>query len=123
MRKKEVKSKTIQRIRRKQDVVLKTSLDMADQGYSEQSDEALVLSGEMEVGRNGNPVTISIVDEHTGETMEINHVSNALFVLEDKRRNSSGWLSLLIGDLDKVGNVFKLLAKATLDELRRITSR
>jgi hypothetical protein len=109
--------------RMKQDVVLKTNVDMGDTGFTESHEEALVLSGEMEVGKNGNPVTISIVDELTGEAMEINHVANALLVLEDKRRSSSGWLSLLIGDLDKIGSIFRLLAKATLDELRRITRR
>lgn len=108
---------------RKQDVILKTSLDFGDQSYSEPLDEALILSGEMEVGKGGNPVTISILDETTGEIMEINHVHNALLVLEDKRRSSSGWLSLLIGDLDKVSNIFRLLAKATVEELRRITRR
>ena len=107
----------------RRDRVLKTTVDFGDRSFEEPADEALVLSGEMEVGKGGNPVTISILDELTGETLEINHVSNALLVLEDKRRSSSGWLSLLIGDLDKVGSVFRLLAKATLDELRRITRR
>lgn len=107
------------------DVLIKTNIDLSDQGFATEParDEALVLSGEMEVGKGGNPVTISILDETTGESMEINHVANALLVIEDKRSSSNGWLSLLVGDLDKVGAVFKLLAKATLDELRRIVRR
>jgi hypothetical protein len=121
--KKNVKKIPSRSVFAKQDVVLKTSLDFSERTFDEPRDEALVLSGEMEVGREGNPVTISIIDELTGESMEINHVSNALLVLEDKRRSSSGWLSLMIGDLDKVASIFKLLAKATMDELRRITRR
>ena len=107
----------------KRDVVVKSNIDLSDQALFEPHDEALVLTGELEVGKAGNPVTISILDETTGESMEINHVSNALLVVEDRRRSTNGWLSLLIGDLDKIGSVFRLLAKATLDELRRIVGR
>ncbi len=82
------------------------------------SDEALVISGELGLG--GNPVTILVIDEVTGMEMEINHVKNALFVIEDKRKNSSGWLSLVIGDIEKVGEVLRFVAKATVKELKRM---
>lgn len=83
-------------------------------------DRAMVVSGDLSVGKTGNPITISLIDEVSGEVMEISHVQNALIVVEDKRSRSSGWLTLFLGDLDKVGQVIKLLSKASLEELRRI---
>jgi|SRR5688572_13851857 len=85
------------------------------------NDEALVISGELGLG--GNPVTIVVIDEVTGMEMEINHVKNALFVIEDKRKNSSGWLSLVVGDIEKVGEVLRFVAKATVKELKRMVKK
>src|SRR5688572_6444337 len=70
---------------------------------SSSDDEAMVSSGELGLG--GNPVTITITDGVTGMEMELSHVKNALLVLEEQRKNSSGWLSLVIGDIQKVGDV------------------
>lgn len=85
--------------------------------------DSLVVSGEMEVGSSGNPVSIKITDEVTGMEMELSHVKNALLVVEDKRSSSSGWLSMLVGDVNKVGDVLRFIAKATVEELSKLTKK
>jgi hypothetical protein len=107
----------------KRDVVLSMNTRAFEEkvgAMESEEDKAMVVSGDLEVGKNGNPVTISVIDEVSGEIMEINHVQNALIVVEDKRSRSSGWLTLFLGDLDKVGQVVKLLAQASMEELRKI---
>lgn len=96
---------------------LETELELS----SVNEDEAMVISGELGIG--GNPVTITVIDEVTGMEMEINHVKNALFVIEDQRKSSSGWLSLVIGDVEKVGEVLRFVAKATVKELKRMVKK
>ncbi len=81
----------------------------------------LAISGQLNIGKNGNPVTIYIEDEETGETLEVNHVSTALLVIEDSRRSSSGWLSIAIGSLSKLSNVLEFLSKVTLSGLEKLT--
>jgi len=85
--------------------------------------ETMMVSGEMEVGSNNHPVTIKITDEVTGMEMEMAHVKNALLVIEDERRSTSGWLSMVIGDINKLGGVLRFIAKATVEELRRIAKQ
>ena len=41
------------------------------------------------IGKSGNPVTILVEDEETGEILEVNHVRTALLVIEDSRKSSS----------------------------------
>lgn len=109
--------------RDKKDVVLSVNTRAFEEklGSTEGNDDrAMIMSGDLAVGKNGNPVTISVIDEISGEVMEISHVQNALIVVEDKRSRSSGWLTLFLGDLDKVGQVVKLLAQASMEELRKI---
>jgi len=85
--------------------------------------EELIMSGKMDVGRSGRPVTILVEDEETGEALEINHVRNAMLLIEDNRKSTSSWLSLLIGDIEKVGGVIKFVAKASLEELQKLLSK
>lgn len=83
----------------------------------------LAISGQLNIGKNGNPVTIYVEDEETGETLEINHVGTALLVIEDSRRSSNGWLSVAIGSLPKLSNVLEFLSKVTLSGLEKLTKR
>ncbi len=84
--------------------------------------EAMV-SGQLGIGKNGNSVTISIEDDVTGEMLEFSNVKNALLMIEEKRKSSSGWLSLLIGDESKLKEVIGFLAQVTLDSLRKMRGR
>jgi hypothetical protein len=109
--------------RTKKDVVLSVNSRAFEEklgAMEADENKAMVVSGDLAVGKTGNPVTISVIDEVSGEVMEISHVQNALIVVEDKRSRSSGWLTLFLGDLDKVGQVVKLLAQASMEELRKI---
>jgi hypothetical protein len=96
---------------------LETELEIS----SGSEEEAMVISGELGLGNN--PMTITLTDEVTGMEMELTHVKNALLVIEDQRKSSSGWLSLVIGDIEKVGDVLKFVAKATVKELKRMVKR
>ena len=87
--------------------------DMADDG------ETMMVSGEMGLG-DRHPVTILIIDEITGAEIEMTHVKNALVVVEDERKSTSGWLSMVIGDVDKLGEVLRFIARATVNELKRL---
>jgi len=80
----------------------------------------IVISGNLGIGEKGNPVTILVEDEITGESLEINHVDSAFVVLEDKRRSSSGWLAIAIGGIEKLNQVLGLLAGMTLDGLKKM---
>lgn len=81
----------------------------------------LAISGQLNIGKNGNPVTIYIEDEETGEVLEVNHVNTALLVIEDSRRSSSGWLTVAIGSLPKLSDVLGFLSKVTLSGLEKLT--
>jgi hypothetical protein len=83
-------------------------------------DEAIVVSGELEVGRNGHPVTIKVIDEVTGAQMEVNHVVNGLFMIEDQRGETNGWLSVAMGSIERLSEVIGLISRATLEELKRL---
>lgn len=85
------------------------------------ADESMVISGELSLG--GNPVTIVVIDEVTGMEMEINHVRNGLIAIDDQRKSSSGWLSMVVGDADKVGEILRFVAKATVAELKRMMKK
>lgn len=96
-------------------------LDEIDEGTHFSSAAAgLAISGEMSVGKNGHPVTILIEDEETGETLEVNHVKSALLVIEDSRRSTNGWLSVVIGNLEKINSVLSFLSKLTLEGLTKL---
>ena len=80
----------------------------------------MMVSGNLGIGKKGNPVTIWVEDEITGETLEINNVSSAFLIVEDSRRNTSGWLSLAIGGVERLSEVLGFLTKTTLESLRKL---
>lgn len=98
-------------------------LDVDDSGMLLSDRQGLAIAGELNIGRNGNPVTIVVEDEETGEVLEVNHVKNAVLLIEDQRKNSSGWLSVAIGSIEKISEVLEFLTKTTLEGLRKITKR
>ncbi|MBU1256556.1 hypothetical protein KKA49_02625 [Patescibacteria group bacterium] len=83
----------------------------------------IVISGNLGIGEKGNPVTIVIEDEITGESLEINHVGSAFVVVEDKRRSSSGWLAVAVGGVEKLNQVLGFLAGITLDGLNKMMKK
>lgn len=82
---------------------------------------SLAVSGQINIGKSGNPVTIFIEDEETGECLEVNHVRTALLVIEDSRRSASGWLSVALGSMSKLSEVLQFVAKITLEGLEKMT--
>ena len=87
------------------------------------NDRKTMLSGRVEVGARGHPVTVVIIDEVTGSELEFNHIHNALLMLEEKRRASFGWLSMVVGSVTKIKPMLEMVAQATIDELKKLGSR
>ncbi len=85
--------------------------------------QEMLISGNLELGKTGNPVTIFLEDEITGEQLEISGVKNAFLILEDTRRTSSGWLALAIGSIEKMGDVLGFLSQTTLDTIRKLAKK
>ena len=85
--------------------------------------DVMSITGEMELGKDGHPVTVTITDEVTGAMMEINHIKSGMILVEDSRTQTSGWLTMVIGDIDKIGNILRFIAKATIGELNRLSGR
>ena len=83
----------------------------------------VVISGNLGIGEKGNPVTILVEDEVTGESLEINHVESAFVVVEDKRNSSLGWLAIAVGEVKKLNQVLGFLSKTTLDGLKKMIKR
>jgi len=84
----------------------------------------MMVSGDLNLGKSGNPVTILVEDEVTGESVEVNGVRNAFLIIEDSRRSSAkGWLALAVGTIDKMESVLSFLSQTTLDMLRKFTGR
>lgn len=85
--------------------------------------QEMMINGDMDLGKHGNPVTILIEDEVTGEQLEISGVKNAFLIVEDSRKKVSGWLALAIGSMDKMNAVLGFLSQSTLEALKRFTGR
>ena len=83
----------------------------------------MLISGNLELGHSGNPVTIYLEDEVTGEQLEVSGVKNAFLILEDTRRTSSGWLALAIGSIEKMSDVLGFLSQTTLDTIKKLTNK
>jgi len=99
---------------------IKNSLD----DYVENSwPQEMLISGNLDLGKNGNPVTIYLEDEVTGEQLEVSGVKNAFLILEDTRRTTSGWLAIAIGSLEKMGDVLGFLSQTTLETIKKLTKR
>lgn len=97
-------------------------LDEMNVGKEEESKD-IVISGNLGIGERGNPVTILVEDEITGESLEINHVDSAFVVVEDKRRSSTGWLAIAVGEVKKLNQVLGFLANTTLSGLKKMVKR
>ena len=89
----------------------------------EVGEKDIVISGNLGIGERGNPVTILVEDEITGESLEINHVESAFVVVEDKRRSTTGWLAVAVGEVKKLNQVLSFLSKTTLDGLKKMISK
>lgn len=112
--------------KRLQDRVLRVSSseeEQADFANSKQWPQEMMVNGDLELGKNGNPVTIFIEDEVTGEQLEISGVRNAFLIVEDSRRKVSGWLALAVGSMDKMNAVLSFLSQSTLEALKKFTGR
>ncbi len=83
----------------------------------------MVVTGNMNLGRSGNPITILMEDEVTGEQVEITGVKNAFVVVEDTRKYTSGWLAMVVGSVEKMGEVLGFLSHATSEALKKLTSK
>ncbi len=109
-----------------QDRVLRGSsavLDQADFAQSKSWPQEMMINGDLNLGKNGNPVTIFVEDEVTGESLEISGVRNAFLIVEDSRKKISGWLAMVIGSIDKMNSVLGFLSESTLEALKRFTGR
>ena len=83
----------------------------------------MMISGDLGIGKRGNPVTILIEDEVTGETLEINNIKSAFLVLEDTRKTTNGWLAMAVGGVEKLSSVLNFLSQTTLDSLRKLVEK
>jgi len=92
-------------------------------GFKDEVNAGVSVEGDLEIGRKGHPVTVTIEDEVSGEVLEVNHVGSAFLVIEDKRRNTSGWLAVAIGEVKTLGKVLGFLAGATLDNLKEMVKK
>ena len=92
-------------------------------GFKDEMNAGVSVEGDLEIGRKGHPVTVTIEDEVSGEVLEMNHVESAFLVIEDKRRSTSGWLAVAIGEVKTLGKVLSFLAGATLDNLKEMVKK
>lgn len=83
----------------------------------------MMISGDLGIGKSGNPVTILIEDEVTGETLEINNIKSAFLVLEDTRKTTNGWLAMAVGSVEKLSSVLNFLSQTTLESLKRLVEK
>jgi hypothetical protein len=97
--------------------------ERVDFAQSKSWPQEMMINGDLNLGKNGNPVTIYIEDEVTGEQLEISGVRNAFLIVEDSRKKISGWLALAIGSVDKMNAVLSFLSESTLEALKRFTGR
>jgi len=114
------------KIKAKNDKILRLAQpdeELNDTAISSQWSSEMVISGNMNLGRSGNPVTIFVEDEITGEQLEVSGVRNAFLIVEDTRKSTSGWLALAIGSMEKMGEVLGFLSQTTLSALKKLTGR
>ena len=85
--------------------------------------QEMMITGSLDLGKSGNPVTIFLEDEVTGEQLEIVGVRNAFLVIEDTRKATSGWLAMAVGSIDKMGEVLSFLSQTTLEALKKLAKK
>jgi hypothetical protein len=118
--------KKIAKVKIKQDRLLRVSQSKntsVDDYVGNNWPQEMLITGNLELGKSGNPVTIYLEDEVTGEQLEVSGVKNAFLILEDTRRTSSGWLALAIGSIEKMADVLGFLSQSTLETIRKLTKK
>lgn len=113
---KEVKHDRLLRVADSSDELNDFAIDMA-------WPKEMMISGDLGIGKSGNPVTILIEDEVTGETLEINNIKSAFLVLEDTRKTTNGWLAMAVGKIEKLSEVLNFLSQTTLESLKRLVDK
>lgn len=114
------------KIKAKNDKILRLAEpneELDDRASNSPWSSEMVISGNMNLGKNGNPVTVYIEDEITGEQLEVSGVRNAFLIVEDTRKSTSGWLALAIGSMDKMGEVLGFLSQTTLSALKKLVNK
>ncbi|TRZ49724.1 hypothetical protein D4S03_07840 [bacterium] len=114
------------KIKAKNDKILRLAEpneELNDRASSSPWSQEMVISGNMNLGRSGNPVTVYIEDEITGEQLEVSGVRNAFLIVEDTRKSTSGWLALAIGSMEKMGEVLGFLSQTTLSALKKLVGK
>jgi hypothetical protein len=99
-------------------VVSEMSID--DHMVAQSWPEELTITGDLDIGKSGNPVTIIIEDEITGETLEISNVKTAFLMLEDVRSKNNGWLTIAMGKSTKLLSVLSYMSQITIDGLKKL---
>jgi hypothetical protein len=116
----------LKKIKTKNDKILRLAQpdeELKDTASNTPWTQEMVISGNMNLGKNGNSVTIYVEDEVTGEQMEVSGVHNAFLIVEDTRKSTSGWLALAIGSMEKMGEVLGFLSQTTLSTLKKLVNR
>ncbi|HEX9008578.1 MAG TPA: hypothetical protein VF837_04940 [Patescibacteria group bacterium] len=103
--------------------VADSSEELSDFAHDDSWPKEMVISGDLGIGKKGNPVTILVEDELTGETLEVNNVRSAFLVLEDTRKSTNGWLAMAIGSYEKLSSVLTFLSQTTLESLRKLVDK
>lgn len=97
--------------------------ELSDSRSSIPWSQEMIITGNMNLGKSGNPVTIYVEDEITGEQMEVSGVRNAFLIVEDTRKSTFGWLALAIGSMEKMGEVLGFLSQTTLQALKKLVNK
>ena len=103
--------------------VADSSEELTDFARTDMWPREMMVSGDLGIGKKGNPVTIVVEDEITGEMLEINNVNSAFLIVEDARKNTNGWLALAVGGVGKLSEVLNFLTQTTLESLKKLTGR
>ena len=114
------------KIKTKNDKILRLAQpneELGDEAIDSSWSSEMVISGDMNLGKKGNPVTILIEDEVTGEQLELSGVKNAFLIIEDTRKTTSGWLAMAIGSMEKMAEVLGFLSQTTLEALKKLVSK
>jgi len=116
----------IKKVKIRHDRLLRVSQsedDLSDFVENNAWPQEMMITGSLDLGKSGNPVTIFLEDEVTGEQLEIVGVRNAFLVMEDSRKATSGWLALAVGSIDKMGEVLSFLSQSTLEALKKLAKK
>lgn len=114
------------KVKAKNDKILRLAQpdeELNDTASSSPWSQEMVITGNMNLGNSGNPVTIYVEDEVTGEQLEVSGVRNAFLIVEDTRKSTSGWLALAVGSMEKMGEVLGFLSQTTLQALKKLVNK